>query len=215
MIKVATLDCDGSLTKAQIEVLETIKVHLLAVLRLTYDVDIQLAHRMGTFMAFGCRDVAEKPDFHIRLEVPQNNDIMDWNNVKNVFEQSSAIRPLMILLADIQNGSLLLQYRYLTLYKAFELEFKAGNKWNSLEDILRIVEPEYIRLSISHRNLFCLFHELRDRCAHIKTGNKDRLGIVGLPDQDMHLVEKLLPLLSEALIDYVNNKYAPLKFVRR
>ena len=195
MIRVATLDSDGDLTSPQIEAVETIKAHLLAVLRLTYDIDIQEAHRMGTFLALGTRDVREKPDLHIRLEVPQNNNDFDWNNVKNVFANTVTLKPLMILLADIQNGSLPLQYRYLSLYKAFELEFKAGRSWSGLKEILRSAERDYVDLVVSSKDLQALFHELRDRCAHIRTGNKDRLGIVGLPDQDLKIVSKLLPLL--------------------
>ncbi len=215
MIRVATLDSDGKLTPTQQEALQTIKAHLLAVLRLTYDIDIQLAHRMGTFMAIGTPDVAEKPNLHIRLHVPQDNKAMNWNNVKNVFMGSTAIRPLMILIADMQDGALPVQYRYLSLYKAFELEFKSGAGWSGLKEILNNVEPEYIRLGISQKKLLSLFHDLRDRCAHIKTGNKERLGLVGLPDKELQVVESLLPLLVKVLIGHVNTKYMPLHFACR
>ena len=195
MIRVTTLDSDGNLTPPQIEVVQTVKAHLLAVLRLTYDIDIQEAHRMGTFISLGTRDVDERPDLNFRFEVPRTDKAMDWNNVRNVYTQSEEIKPLMILVSDMQNGSLPLQYRYLSLYKAFEFEFRAGSQWRGLKEILAAIEPEYASLDVGKRKLLGLFHDLRDRCAHIKTGPKDRLGIVGLPDQDLQVAEKIHPCL--------------------
>ena len=138
---------------------------------------------MGTFISLGCHDVGERPDLHLRFEVPRtDNNAIDWHNVKNVYTQSYDLRPLIILISDTQNGSLPPQYRYLSLYKAFEFEFRVGSKWRGLGEILATIEPEYVSLNVGRGKLLGLFHDLRDRCAHIKTGSKDRLGIVGLPD---------------------------------
>lgn len=65
------------------------------------------------------------------------------------------------------------------------------------------------------RSLGARFHELRDRCAHILTGSKDRLGLVGLPDRDAHDVQLLLPLLIHALAEHVNSKYPAIQLVLR
>jgi len=215
MLRVTTLDSDGNLTPQQIEVIETVKAHLLAVLRLTYDIDIQEAHRMGSFISLGTRDVDERPDLNLRFEVPRIDTTIDWNNVKNVYTQSYGIKPLMILISDMQNGSLPLQYRYLSLYKAFEFEFRSGSQWRGLKETLAIIEEEYMALNLGKRKFLGLFHDLRDRCAHIKTGSKDRLGIVGLPDQDLQVVGKILPLLINCLFNHINKKYAPLTFGRK
>ena len=49
------------------------------------------------------------------------------------------------------------------------------------------------------------------------TGNKDRLGLVGLPDRDAHDVQLLLPSSYISLAEHVNSKssHTDLLFLRR
>jgi hypothetical protein len=130
-----------------------------------------------------------------------------------VFAGSTKIRHLMKLLSDTQLLSLPLQYRYLSLYKIFELELKFGGKWNGLDTLLAPYQEQYGALKVSDRALKNIIHELRDKCAHIKTGNNDDLGIVGLDHADTKIVSALMPLLIQIIANYISEKHAHLKIV--
>jgi hypothetical protein len=54
---VATFDSDVNLTPQQIEIIETLKTHLIATLRLTYDLDIQEFCQGTTFLSLGAKDM--------------------------------------------------------------------------------------------------------------------------------------------------------------
>jgi hypothetical protein len=133
LLRIATLDSDGNLTHKQIETVALIKAHLLAVLRITYDSSIQEFRQGLTYMGLGAKDVDGRPSFHISIEVHSNRAKVDGNNIANVFLATESIRHLIILVGDAQDGTLPLHYRYLSLYKAFESEFKSAGKWKSLK----------------------------------------------------------------------------------
>jgi hypothetical protein len=108
------------------------KQHILAVLRLTHDVDIQELRQGVTHLSIGAKDINGTPDLHIRIEV-HSGKRTDWENVRNTFLNTTEIKPLIVLIGDVQNGALPLQYRYLSLYRAFELEFRTKGRWINLK----------------------------------------------------------------------------------
>ena len=186
LIRVATLNSDGALTPAQSETVGKIIDHMLAVLRLTFDADVQLFRRGPAHFSLGCRDVDGKPSLNFAIREHINAGfVIHADNIRNTFVQTARMRHLTLLLGDTQNGALPLQYRYLSLYKAFELEFRARKKWVDLTSLFASVNARYLALAVSKRSLVELFHELRDKCAHIKTGGADHLGIVGLNDPEL------------------------------
>jgi hypothetical protein len=193
LLRIATMDSDGNLTSKQMDAVSAIKAHLVAVLRLIYDMEIQEFRQSQTFLSLGAKDIDGRPDFHVKIEVNTHRKKLYGNNITNVFLATERIRHLIILVGDGQDGALPLHYRYLSLYKAFEAELKSGGKWAKLENVFVSINAQYEASRTVKRSLGARFHELRDRCAHILTGNKDRLGLVGLPDRDAHDVQLLLP----------------------
>ena len=214
LIRIATFDSDGNLTPQQVQIVSIIKQHLLAVLRLTHDVDIQEFRQGVKHLGIGTKDIDGKPDMHIRIEVLSGGKRTDWENVRNTFLNTTEMKHLIVLIGDVQNGALPLQYRYLSLYRAFELEFRTKGRWLNLHDVFAPIDNRYKDLKLSKLRLVSLFHQLRDSCAHIRTGSEDKLGIVGLAEPDAHFVEQLLPLLTGILINHVNGKYRPVQFAR-
>jgi len=215
LLRVATLNSDGLLSQSQQESVVAIKSHLLAVLRITYDIDIQEFRQGTTFLGIGTKDVNGRPSLNVSLKVHNNQGKIDTRNIQNTFLATSRIQPLIVLIGDVQNGSLPLQYRYLSLYKAFELEFRPAGKWADLKKVFIPISSQYEAKKAKDRSLVARFHELRDSCAHIRTGSKDKLGLVGLFHPDARDVELLLPLLTGVLIEHVTNKYPPLRLVQR
>jgi hypothetical protein len=98
-------------------------------------------------------------------EVGQSAKEINSQNISEVFTRSMDIRHLMKLLGDTQSSSLPLQYKYLSLYKIFELEFRFGKKWTGLREALAPYDQEYRALNVSGRALVNLIHDLRDKCA--------------------------------------------------
>ena len=88
----------------------------------------------------------------------------------------------------------------------------AGN-WEGLQRLLEPYDSDYKTLNISPRRLENLIHEMRDKCAHIKVGGSDSLGIIGLDGPDAKIVAALLGLLYRVLTDYLNCKGMGLTFV--
>jgi hypothetical protein len=62
LLRIATLNSDGNLTSKQMETVSLIKAHLLAVLRITYDIDIQEFRQGQTILALGTKDVGGRPE---------------------------------------------------------------------------------------------------------------------------------------------------------
>jgi len=137
MLRIATLNSDGNLTSDQQTTVGIIKMQLIAVLRITYDIDIREYRRGFSFVSIGSKDVNGKPDLNVRIEEHGTSSISNADNIKNTFLATINIKPLIILIGDVQDGALPLQYRYLSLYKAFELEFRTAGKWANLKSVLR------------------------------------------------------------------------------
>jgi hypothetical protein len=213
LIRITTIDSDGNLTHKQIESVQLIKAHVFAVLRATYNASINEFRVDQTFLSLGCKDVAGKPDFHVKIELRANRDKVNGTNIVNVFVATENIRHILILLGEAQDGGIPFHYRYLSIYKAFEAEFKPTGKWIELDDVFSEIKEQYEAKRAVKRSLVNHFHELRDRRAHVLKGGK--LGLLGLPDRDGQDVELLLPLLVAALAEHVNRKYPAIRFALR
>ena len=110
------------------------------------------------------------------------------------------------MLIDGLDGHIPLQYRYLSLFKIIELNFKIGKKWKSeqLKDTLKPFEAIFNQEGFA-KTLYNLIHELRDKCAHIKTG-KDIFGVTHLNQKEVAQVEKALPIMVNICISVLNVK---------
>ncbi|OAF05812.1 hypothetical protein AYJ54_02670 [Bradyrhizobium centrolobii] len=108
------------------------------------------------------------------------------------------------LLSDSQQPTLPLPYRYLSVYKVLEKEFKVGKKWPGLPGLLSPYEAEYRNLRISGRSLENYIHEVRDLCAHIKLDTSPAtLGITGLNNEELGKVEQLFALLKKIVLQHL------------
>lgn len=88
----------------------------------------------------------------------------------------------------------------LHLAKVIELEVKSKGRWKKteLESFLLPFADRARSLGVS-KNLSRYLHDLRDKCAHIRTG-QDAFGVTHLDNKQAVEVEKCLPLLGDIAI---------------
>jgi hypothetical protein len=214
LIRVATLDSNGNLSAKQGETIGKLVDHTLAILKLTYDVGVDLVRWGANTISIGAHDVNGKPNLSVRIsEIIDAHAEVAVENIRNVLVASMGQRPLFKLLADAQMPLLPLQYRYLSLYKILELEFRVARRWIGLQKLLAPYYNDYKALNIGARPLSKLIHQMRDKCAHIKVGGNDSLGIIGLDGPDAKIVTALVGLLLRILSNHLNSKSMGLTFV--
>lgn len=194
---------DKALQQKELETIQMIKEHILSVLRLTYDHDVSLFPRL----LWNFRKLGEAPNFHVKIEEIVNPDFDPYiENIRNTFVTAFPIRVQIKLIADAQDKRLPLQYRYLSLYKLLELEFKKKKKWTKqIEELTDRFEEEFRTLG-QKKNLINYIHSLRDRCAHIKT-TKGFIAVTQLSNKDMLEIDRFLPLMTKMCVTLINEKY--------
>jgi len=194
---------DEVIPESDLETIQIIKEHVLSILRLTYDHTVTLFPRpLWTFTQEG-----QRPSFNVEIRKTTNPHFHPFiDNIRNVFVTTFPTRVQMRLLSDSQDGRLPLQYRYLSLYKLLEMEYKEKGKWTKeYREFVNRYEIEFKKLGILKKPANFI-HELRDRCAHIKTG-KEAYGVTELSRNDMIEVEKVLPLMTNICTNLLNQKY--------
>lgn len=184
------------------ELLQVVIEHLLSILRLMYDHEIQVYPiKMWAFPEDG------KPYSHgISIQqLLQQRPAFPAIAVRNSFIGSWNSRIEIKLLADALDKQIPLQYRYLSLYKILENHFKKRGKWldAELKAFLIQFSDEFEKMNI-HYSLVQYLHVLRDKCAHIKTG-KDVLGVTQLSLRQAAEVERFLPFLKNMCIVLLNS----------
>ena len=194
---------DETIPETDLEKIQTIKEHILSVLRLTYDHNVSLFPRP----IWNFRKQGQDPSLHIKIDQIINpNFDPHVENIRNVFIATFPIRVQIKLFSDSQDKRLPLQYRYLSLYKLLELEFKKRGKWTKeFGEFVGKFEGEF-RSFGKDKKLVNYIHELRDRCSHIKT-RKDILGVTQLSNEDMLEVYRFFPLMTKICLSMINEKY--------
>jgi len=192
-----------TIPEEDLEPIQTLKEHILSVLRLTYDHDISLFPRR----IWNFRKIGQAPNLHIKIdEVINPNFDPSVENIRNVFVTTFPMRVQIKLFSDSQDKRLPLQYRYLSLYKLLELEFKKKGKWtNGFRNFTSKFEDDFRSLG-KDKKLMNYIHELRDKCSHIKL-KKNILGVTQLSNRDMLEVHRFLPLMTRICLNMMDEKH--------
>ncbi|MBW5434537.1 hypothetical protein FXB41_07025 [Bradyrhizobium canariense] len=211
IIRVETVDSDGNLTPEQGRIVGQLIDHVITVLRLTTPLHIEKLWFGRDTISFGSHgDAAGKPHFGVSISEHFAHLRPDWTNTAAVFDRTYNERAFFKLLADVAQPNLPLQYRFLSLYKVIEHEFREGKKWPRLQNFVSPWEAEFRALGVSGQSLPNFLHSLRDKCAHIKVGNE--LGITGLSTADADLVGAVMPILEKVVVSQLAEQYPSLRF---
>lgn len=189
---------------ATFPLLQMLREHLLSTLRLGYRMDVSLGEP-STIWTF----IPEGAPREVKLLVQtMGSRTLDAQKAKDLFTASFEFREVMRLYVDGVDDRIPLQYRFLSLYKLLENRFKQRGSWDvkALASFLQPYEGEFRQLGYEAMPASVL-HDLRDRCAHIKTGRggkREMLGVTHMNLKEAVRVERVLPVLRAISARVVN-----------
>lgn len=138
LIRVESVDSDGDLTPAKGRLVSQLIDHMITVLRLTTDQQVERLWFGKETISLGSHGDSEgKPNLGVSISLHSPPDFqIDFDNVAAVYSRTLQERSLFKLLGDSNQPTLPLQYKYLSLYKILEHEFRIGKKWPGLRAVL-------------------------------------------------------------------------------
>lgn len=191
-----------AIPESVLPLIQSVKEHLLSALRLTFKPDLTFAEP-SSIWSF----ISEGAPWLVKLRIDEfDKGIYDPERTKDIFVHTFSIRELVRLYVDGLDKRIPLQYRFLSLYKILENRFRKKGHWDN-EALANILEPhssELARMGFRGKPAATL-HDLRDRCAHIKTG-KDILGVTHLNLNEATRVERVLPYLRAVCAVVINDR---------
>ncbi|PNU18981.1 hypothetical protein C2E25_14960 [Geothermobacter hydrogeniphilus] len=188
--------------------LQTTKEHLITVLRLTYS--YKADYFPLTAWTFFSDDQPLKFGLETRLS---GKDVFNPDNTKNLFFHSMSFREDLRLFVDGGDERIPLQYRFLSYYKILEKNFKKNGLWKKeeLEQHLKTYEELFKEAGFIGKPSSTL-HSVRDKCAHIRTGNtRESLGVTHLNHKEAVITSALLPILNRITGQIINSTFADRK----
>jgi hypothetical protein len=185
--------------------IQILKEHSLTILRLTYrhDTSLAIVPEIWSFLPKG-RPLA------FGLEIQEYGEVQyDPTVTQHLFFQSMDTREHLRLYADGLDGRIPIQYRFLSLYKLFELIYRDKGIWRKeeFEGVVSKYSDNFIAVGIFD-NFLSKIHAYRDKCAHIRTGGKNTnqvMGVTHLRLKDAKLVEQMLPILVAIAASAINS----------
>lgn len=195
---------DDRIPEARLPLLQSVKEHFLSVLRLEFSEDAYLFPRpIWTFIESG-----SEYSVGLKMQVVESAAVFDPLVFQKTFEASFEHREEVRLLLDGADKRIPLQYRYLSLYRLLELILRPDGQWKK-DDLESALRPYGDRLKEEgfSRSPVNTLHELRDSCAHIRTGQA--FGVTHLNQQQATRVEKFLPILLDVCVSLVNSRFGP------
>ncbi len=183
--------------------IQAIKEHLLTVLHITYNRECQFFER--PLWAFAELGKPYKISLNIKIHLTRSP--LHVEDTRRFFAGSFPAREEIRLLLDGTNIHIPLQYRYLSLYKILELEFKSKSKWKKAQLAQFLKEHRsHFRKAGFLRKPSIYLHSVRLRCAHIKSGKKERFGVTHLNYREARQVERLLPVIWKMCTAVINQR---------
>jgi len=195
---------EDQIPKQRLPLLQSLKEHFLSVLRLEYSEDAYLfPHPFWAFIRLG-----DHHSIGLGIQRFEPAPALDSVAFRNLFSASFKHREEIRLLIDGADKRIPLQYRYLSLYRLLELYLRTGRQWDQSE-LESSLQPHADRLRQAgfSRMPVKALHEMRDSCAHIRTGQE--FGVTHLNLDQAARVEKFLPILIDVCVSLLNSRFGP------
>ncbi len=174
-----------------------LKEHLLTAINIHFDLYARIRFHIHLFVNKG-----GKPDLDLLIKSDSKEVSVD--GFSEIFNNSFDYGNELKLIPDSQKSYIPIQFRFLSLYKWLELEFKEKGKWNDyFVSFAKSVENEFYKRELSNKKFSNYLHEIRDKCAHIKSNN-DILGVTSLSYKDEEKVIEFTKFLIIICVEYFN-----------
>ena len=157
----------------------------------------------------------EGPSLTIRITEPLNPDYrVNVEGIRRLFAAPQNLRPIIHLIADGSDFRLPIQFRFLSLYKIIEMNYRVSSnkRFNELImpflPLFQTVYPEVTTSAALCKRLAIL----RNRCAHIKLTTGE-LGFSHFEAENDELF-KAMPIIRRVAVKCISINYpdSPLKF---
>jgi hypothetical protein len=207
MVRISMFELEEAPPPEDIPKIDAVAELMISMLRIYYDNKIGFAP--DSFRYGNLIDENMPPELKVSTTTTRPELNIDRNFLTAALNAPEEFRNIIRLFSDSTYSYTPIQYRYLSLFKILEYAFKHHRrKWSPKLDLLfGHFEKEYLEMDISKKSMKALFIDLRDKCAHIKLGDANYLGIVGIGSRDTELVQKFMPLLMKVVHKFVFEKY--------
>jgi hypothetical protein len=197
---------DNEIPESLLPMIQTVREHCLAILRITYQPDVNLFPR--PFWTF--QDDITAYTMGLEISRIREQMLFDHQRTRRLFIGSFDFRDELRLFIDGFDNRIPLQYRYLSLFKILEMYYRTNDEWleSDLQNIIQPYESDFLDIGVRQKPLKHL-HAIRDKCAHIKTrGKRKTLGVTQLNHKEYKEVQQVLPILSKICVAAINQRAA-------
>jgi hypothetical protein len=174
--------------------MQSVREHMLTALRLSFDPHVSLFDlHVWSF----CTD-DKTPSINVEVDWRYNPQF-NADLTHNVFAHSFAHREQFRLFSNGTNEGIPIQYRFLSMYKLIEMQFRRRGKWSNekLCELARRFEMNFRRKGVTGDPVKEI-HACRDKCVHVRTGKKrEALGVSELNHKEVLSVMKVLPVMAK------------------
>jgi hypothetical protein len=180
---------------------------ILALLRIFCDNEISFAEPRFRYGNFIDDDLPASLKMKVGRSEPTYNP--DAGLMYAYMHSDKELRDIFRLYADALYPYSPVQYRYLSAFKIIEHEFKGTRKtWRpELDALLEQFKAEYEALNLSKMKIRSFMISLRDKCAHVRLGDGNDLGIIGIGSKDTEITIQFLPLLIRVIQKHLFDAY--------
>lgn len=192
------------ITDADAVELDLIEEKILTALRLAFDPDLYFFNtgHAGPDAIYNYIPAGNSPDLSIEISLKR---AMDVPVAAAAFEQDGSTMITLKLLTDARAPRLPLPYRYLSYYKILENSFKRRRYWEAeFQKHLICFGDEFEKLNISNMKIDKFIISMRDRCAHVKIGEDEELGILGRSSPLGRKLAAFFPLFSRIAESHID-----------
>jgi hypothetical protein len=208
LIRVGTPNSDGDLSEQEQHQIGNIMDHAISVIRLLYGSNLGRLYLVGKPISLGQFSKEDgSPQLQVNAKELGSPPKFDGQLLKNAIAATAPIRVQLSLLVEALHPVTPLEFKFLCYYKLLELELGKNGYWVGLDQHLHRYEGAFRNLDVSKAKLRNFLHAYRDKCAHIRTGNRDEVGLTG-NSKEGAVVTKFLPLLHTIVADLLNQRYS-------
>jgi len=192
-----------ALSDQLMDMIQAVKEHLISMLRLTYSSETRVfPSNLWHYVEEG-----QPYDLGFAFSSIFSSRVFDPQKTRRLFVATFNHREDIRLLIDGLDPEIPLQYRYLSLYKILEQQFRTptGLDESRLDLFLQPYEPIFRQAGIMQKPRNYVI-QLRDSCAHIskRSGTSMEMGVTHLNRNKALAVEKILPILAKVCADRLN-----------